>query len=128
MKRKVEPRVGIQAASLFESTTRTSQQHKQEPRQEIVQPISEKKEIVEARGRPKQLSDGAVKSTVTFYNSQIVWLDRLSADIRSSTMAIIDRGTIIRAILTAVEKSNIDLSIATSEEQVCDIILTKLKC
>jgi hypothetical protein len=123
MKRKIEPRVGLQAASLFESTTRTSQQ----PKQEIVQPIPEKKEVVEPRGRPKQLSDGAVKSTVTFYNSQIVWLDRLSADIRSSTMAIIDRGTLIRAILTAVEKSGIDLCAATSEEQVCDIILGKLK-
>lgn len=127
MKRKIESRVGLQAASLFESTTRTKQ-----PKQEIVHVVSEKKEpkkeeSVETRGRPKQLSNGAVKSTVTFYNSQIVWLDRLSADIRSSTMAIIDRGTIIRAILSAIEKSNVDLFSATSEEQVCDIILSKLK-
>ena len=123
MKRKTESRVGMQAANLFESTIRI------QPKQEKVkvQPVPEKKEPVESRGRPKQLSDSAVKSTVTFNNSQIVWLDRLSADIRSSTMAIIDRGAIIRAILAAIEKSNIDLCSATSEEQVCDIICEKLK-
>lgn len=123
MKRKIESRVGLQAANLFESTTRI------QPKQEMpkVQPAAQKKEPIESRGRPKQLPESAVKSTVTFNNSQIVWLDRLSADIRSSTMAIIDRGSLIRAILLAIEKSNIDLCSATSEEQICNIILEQLK-
>jgi Arc/MetJ-type ribon-helix-helix transcriptional regulator len=94
--------------------------------QEVVKEEPKKTEPIEQRGRPKQLSDGVAKSTVTFNNSQIVWLDRLSADIRSSSMAILDRGTIIRAILTAIEKSNIDLLEASSEEQVCEMILNKL--
>ena len=77
-------------------------------------------------GRPKQ-ADNFVKSTVTFTNSQIVWLDRLSSDIRATTMSIVDRGALIRAIITAVEQSNIDLSSANSEEQIKDIICAKLK-
>lgn len=123
MKRKIESRVGLQAASLFESTTRVQPKQAEKIKQ---QPV-EKKEPAETRGRPKQLPEATVKSTVTFNNSQIVWLDRLSADIRASTMAIVDRGAIIRAIITAIEKSNVDLCGASSEEQIRDIICEQLK-
>lgn len=86
-----------------------------------------KKKDVRAVGRPKELPANFVKSTVTFYNEQIVWLDRLSADIRSNTMAIVDRGSIIRAVISAVMKSGIDLTHLESEEQIRDTILKHLK-
>lgn len=78
-------------------------------------------------GRPrKRLTSDAVKSTVTFLNDQIVWLDRLSNDIRSNTKEIVDRGALIRAFITALKESKLDLSHVKSEQEACNAILEKL--
>lgn len=129
MKKKIESRIGLQANNLFASTTSIPIQEKQktQPQEKIKQKsVREKNESI-MPGRPKQFPDGAVKSTVTFTNAQIVWLDRLSSDIRATTMTIIDRGAIIRAIISAVEQSKLDLCNATSEDQIKNIICAKLK-
>jgi hypothetical protein len=75
----------------------------------------------------KKINVGVVKSTVTFHNGQIVFLDRLSSDIRANNMAIVDRGALIRGIISAVQHSRINLSNATSEEEVKTLIASKLK-
>ena len=82
---------------------------------------------VKKLGRPPQLPPEAVKVTVTFYNNQIVWLDRLAADIRLNSMAIVDRGTILRGILVAVMESGIDLTQPKTEKEIRDVIMPKLK-
>ena len=125
--KRTTSRVGLQAADIFSSTTRVqpaAQSEKQPLKQVTV--VVEKHEQVVSDHQKKSISN-AVKSTVTFSNNQIVWLDRLSSDIRANTMAIVDRGAIIRAIISAVEQSQIDLCNATSEDQIKNLVCTKLK-
>lgn len=125
--KKTESRVGLQAADLFSSTTRV-QPATQKEKPSLRQTSLVVEERIEAiSDHPKKSVSNAVKSTVTFSNDQIVWLDRLSSDIRATTMAIVDRGAIIRAIISAVEQSHIDLSKATSEDQIKNLICAKLK-
>lgn len=125
--KKTVSRVGLQAADIFSSTTRVqpaAQSEKQPPKQATM--VIEKHEQAVGDHQKKAVSN-AVKSTVTFSNNQIVWLDRLSSDIRATTMAIVDRGAIIRAIISAVEQSQIDLCNATSEDQIKNLVCAKLK-
>lgn len=84
-------------------------------------------ENIQATTSRKILTPDAVKSTVTLLNQHIVWLDRISTDIRSNTMAIIDRGAIIRALISALKESDVDLTQIKSEEEAREIILAKLK-
>jgi hypothetical protein len=107
--------IGGQAQDIFSSTERT-------------QPVELLEEVREStRGRPKELPADAVKSTVTFFNSQIVWLDRLSTSIREKSKSVVDRSALIRAILTAIEESGLDLTNALSEEEITSLILQKLR-
>lgn len=78
-------------------------------------------------GRRRSLSPDHVKSTVTLLNHHLVWLDRLSVDIRSNTMAIIDRGAIIRALVGAFKESDMNLTNVKTEEEARELILAKLK-
>lgn len=77
-------------------------------------------------GRPSLLPPDAAKATITFYNNQIAFLDHLSADIRQNTFAIIDRGSIIRALVGALQDSKIDLSQLRTEKAIRDALTTKL--
>ncbi len=125
--KRTESRVGLQAADIFSSTTRVQPAAQSEKQSEKKMPmVAEKHEPVASDNQKKPVSN-AVKSTVTFSNNQIVWLDRLSSDIRANTMAIVDRGGIIRAIISAVEQSQIDLCNATSEDQIKDVVCAKLR-
>ncbi len=125
-KKKVESRVGLQAASIFSSTTRSQPITRAEQQPVKQEPVAVKHEQV-AHAVVKKSVSNTVKSTVTFSNDHIVWLDRLSSDIRATNVAIVDRGAIIRGIISAVEQSNLDLCNATSEEQIREIICEKLK-
>jgi hypothetical protein len=74
------------------------------------------------RGRPKELPADAIKSTVTLFNSQVVWTQHLSASIREKSKSIVDRSAIIRAILTATINSGIDLRDCKTEDEVTQAI------
>lgn len=77
--------------------------------------------------RKKMLTPDAVKSTVTLLNNHVVWLDTLSTKIRSNSMAIVDRGSIIRALISALKESDLDLTHIKSEDEARKIILAKLR-
>lgn len=77
-------------------------------------------------GRPKVASDLTVKSTITFLNNHIVFLDRLSTEIRENSMAIVDRGALIRAFISSLQESRIDLRHMTSEEEIRMALTKKL--
>ncbi len=116
---KTNSRIGGQAANLFTSTTKTTiAKTPKVEKQQLVEKVVDKKVTKH---------QDLIKSTVTFSNNHLVWLDRLSADIRSNTRQVIDRGSIIRAMLNAIEESNIDLSCVTSAEEICNTILSNLK-
>ena len=64
--------------------------------------------------------------TVVLFNRQIVFLDRLAANIRAQSGAAISRAQLIRALLDAVADADVDLTTATSENDLKATILGRL--
>jgi hypothetical protein len=66
-------------------------------------------------GRPPVHTEQWSKVTVVLLNRQIVFLDRLSADMRATTGAVVKRAEIIRALIDSLAESSLDLKSAQSE-------------
>src|SRR5262249_39957189 len=66
------------------------------------------------------------KVTVVLFNRQIVFLDRLAANIRAQSGAAISRAQLIRALLDAVADADIELTSATSEADLKATLLARL--
>jgi len=77
-------------------------------------------------GRPPIHDEAWTKVTVVLFNRQIVFLDRLAANIRAKSGAAISRAQLIRALLDAVSDADIDLTAATSEADLKTTILARL--
>lgn len=77
-------------------------------------------------GRPPVHDEAWTKVTVVLFNRQIVFLDRLAANIRAQSGAAISRAQLIRALLDAVADADIDLTTATSEVDLKTTILARL--
>ena len=114
---KNQSRVGKQVNSIFASTTHVEY----EP---IVQAVPEKpiKELSKHPGRPQRTNRKTIKATLTMYVDQVVWLDRLSADILCNSGSIIDRGSILRGILSAIQESKINMKDMSNEEDIASTL------
>ena len=77
-------------------------------------------------GRPPIHEEAWTKVTVVLFNRQIVFLDRLAANIRAQSGAAISRAQLIRALLDAVADADIDLTSATSEADLKASLLARL--
>jgi hypothetical protein len=77
-------------------------------------------------GRPPVHDEAWTKVTVVLFNRQIVFLDRLAANIRAQSGAAISRAQLIRALLDAVADADIDLTAALSETDLKATILARL--
>ena len=77
-------------------------------------------------GRPPVHDEAWTKVTVVLFNRQIVFLDRLAANIRAQSGAAISRAQLIRALLDAVADADVDLTSATSEADLKTTILARL--
>ena len=77
-------------------------------------------------GRPPVHEEAWTKVTVVLFNRQIVFLDRLAANIRAQSGAAISRAQLIRALLDAVADADVDLTAATSEADMKATILARL--
>jgi hypothetical protein len=77
-------------------------------------------------GRPPVHDEAWTKVTVVLFNRQIVFLDRLSANIRAQSGAAISRAQLIRAVVDAIADADIDLTTATSEADLKATILARL--
>jgi hypothetical protein len=77
-------------------------------------------------GRPPVHEEAWTKVTVVLFNRQIVFLDRLAANIRAQSGAAISRAQLIRALLDAVADADVDLTAATSEADLKTTILSRL--
>jgi hypothetical protein len=77
-------------------------------------------------GRPPVHDEAWTKVTVVLFNRQIVFLDRLAANIRAQSGAAISRAQLIRALLDAVADADVDLTAATSETDLKAAILARL--
>jgi hypothetical protein len=100
----------------------TKKQHDGQPQQH-----NEEKHTHNARGRPQEHTETWTKATVVLLDRQIYWLDRLASDIRFNTKSAMSRAEIIRAFISAVQESDIDLSQFTSEEAIKEYLLSILK-
>lgn len=69
-------------------------------------------------GRPPMHAEAYTKATVVLLNRQIVYLDRLSADIRAESGAAVKRAEIIRGLIDALAESGEDLRDVRSEADV----------
>jgi hypothetical protein len=77
-------------------------------------------------GRPPVHDEAWTKVTVVLFNRQIVFLDRLAANIRAHSGAAISRAQLIRALVDAVADADIDLTAATSEADLKTTLLSRL--
>ena len=77
-------------------------------------------------GRPPVHDEAWTKVTVVLFNRQIVFLDRLAANIRAQSGAAISRAQLIRSLLDAVADSDVDLTAATSEADLKATLLARL--
>ena len=77
-------------------------------------------------GRPPIHDEAWTKVTVVLFNRQIVFLDRLAANIRAQSGAAISRAQLIRALLDAVTDSDVDLTTACSEADLKATLLARL--
>jgi hypothetical protein len=77
-------------------------------------------------GRPPVHDEAWTKVTVVLFNRQIVFLDRLAANIRAQSGAAISRAQLIRALLDAVADADVDLTSAMSEADLKATILARL--
>ena len=77
-------------------------------------------------GRPPIHDEAWTKVTVVLFNRQIVFLDRLAANIRAQSGAAISRAQLIRGVVDAISDADIDLTTATSEADLKATILARL--
>ncbi|HYT76559.1 MAG TPA: hypothetical protein VEL79_17510, partial [Vicinamibacterales bacterium] len=77
-------------------------------------------------GRPPVHDEAWTKVTVVLFNRQIVFLDRLAANIRAQSGAAISRAQLIRALLDAVADADVDLTTATSDADLKATLLARL--
>jgi hypothetical protein len=77
-------------------------------------------------GRPPVHDEAWTKVTVVLFNRQIVFLDRLAANIRAQSGAAISRAQLIRALLDAVADADVDLTSAMSEADLKATLLARL--
>ncbi len=78
------------------------------------------------RGRPPLHQENWTKVTTSLLNRQVVFLDGVSNDIRANSGKVVKRTAIIRALIDALELSDIDLTEVTSEDECRQILLQHL--
>lgn len=78
------------------------------------------------RGRRPSHTEHWTKVTVVLFDRQIVFLDRLGADIRAASGVAISRAPVIRALIDALSESDLDLTGARSEADLKAILTARL--
>jgi hypothetical protein len=77
-------------------------------------------------GRPAH-QETYSKATITLWDTNIIYVDGLSLEIKKKNRTAVSRSEIIRGTLAAIERSGIDLTGATSEEAIASILLERLR-
>jgi len=115
-------RVGKQADSIFAPTTHVEKKIISKKIQEKPARETESKTVTKKPAERK-----TIKSTITLYIDQVAWIDRLSADILCASGNAIDRGSILRGIIAAVQESKFDISKVSNEKDVIDLVKRNLQ-
>ena len=78
------------------------------------------------RGRRPSHTEHWTKVTVVLFDRQIVFLDRLGADIRAANGVAISRAHVIRALIDALSESDLDLTATRSEADLKAVLTARL--
>jgi hypothetical protein len=78
------------------------------------------------RGRRPSHTEHWTKVTVVLFDRQIVFLDRLGADIRAASGVAISRAHVIRALIDALSESDLDLTGTRSEADLKAVLSARL--
>jgi len=79
------------------------------------------------RGRRPSHVERWTKVTVVMMDRQIVFVDRLVADIRAANGASISRAHLIRALIDALAQSDLDLTSSRSERDLAKVLAARLR-
>lgn len=109
----LEKNAAASASATVESVTRAGSEHA-EPN------------VAKRRGRRRTHAEHWTKVTVVLMDRQIVFLDRLIADIRAANGASISRAHLIRALVDALAESDVDLTSSRSESDLTRILTERL--
>jgi hypothetical protein len=83
--------------------------------------------IAKRRGRRPSHDERWTKVTVVLMDRQIVFLDRLVADIRATNGASISRAHLVRALIDALAESDVDLTSSRSEKDLTRALATRFR-
>jgi hypothetical protein len=78
------------------------------------------------RGRRPSHTEHWTKVTVVLLDRQVVFLDRLGADIRAASGVAISRAHVIRALVDALSESDIDLTGTRSEADLKALLSARM--
>lgn len=84
-------------------------------------------DIAKRRGRRPSHAERWTKVTVVLMDRQIVFVDRLVADIRAANGASISRAHLIRALIDALAESDLDLTNSRSEKDLSKVLAGRLR-
>ena len=79
------------------------------------------------RGRRPSHTERWTKVTVVLMDRQVVFLDRLIADIRAASDAGISRAHLIRALIDSLAESDLDLTNSRSETDLIKVLTERLR-
>lgn len=83
--------------------------------------------VAKRRGRPPSHAERWTKVTVVLMDRQIVFLDRLIADIRAANGSSIGRANLIRALIDSLAASDLDLTNSRSERDLIRVLAERLR-
>jgi hypothetical protein len=78
------------------------------------------------RGRPPVHNETWSKVSVVLFDRQILHLDRLATDIRSTNGKVLNRAEIIRALIDGLIDSGMDITGTASESDLRDRVARRL--
>jgi hypothetical protein len=94
--------------------------------EDIFMPRGDGSDLPKKRGRRPSHTEHWTKVTVVLFDRQIVFLDRLGADIRAASGVAISRAHVIRALIDALSESDLDLTGTRSEADLKAILTARL--
>jgi hypothetical protein len=92
----------------------------------VGRPDNSEVRLPKKRGRRPSHTEQWTKVTVVLFDRQIVFLDRLCADIRATSGVAVSRAHVIRALIDGLSESDIDLTGTRSEADLRALISARL--
>lgn len=83
--------------------------------------------VAKRRGRRPSHAEHWTKVTVVLMDRQVVFLDRLIADIRAANGTSISRAHVIRALIDSLAESDLDLTNSRSEKDLTKVLTERLR-